>query len=326
MMIENSRFFTEDPADKLSDLDEGSIDLVVTAPPSYSEDRYSMEYLDHSYCWDSLSNYLEYMEKVFTEVYHVLKNQHYCIIVAGDQTYNNKAVVLNSEKIPLPACFTAMLIKIGFSYLSEVVWDKGGYENPYVPTAPRYPYNVMPKNCCEHILIFSKRKINYNRIPCPYRGGTYTSRACITQENARQWRCENPDCPGRVGLKGGKTFSEYSIMVNDCKTEENIIPVEVIDKWHRNIVKIEPRSRSYAEKYRRQRFIPMEIIEMAMRYFSGVDDLVLDPFVGIGRTMFAAVKLNRKYVCFERDTNNQKVMFGEAEFLQEEFTSGYPLY
>lgn len=248
MMIENSRFFTEDPADKLSDLDEGSIDLVVTAPPSYSEDRYSMEYLDHSYCWDSLSNYLEYMEKVFTEVYHVLKNQHYCIIVAGDQTYNNKAVVLNSEKIPLPAYFTAMLIKIGFSYLSEVVWDKGGYENPYVPTDPRYSCNVMPKYCCEHILIFSKRKINYNRIPCSYCGGTYTSRACITQENARQWRCENPDCPGRVGLKGGKTFSEYSIMVNDFKTEENIIPVEVIDKWRRNIVKIEPRSRYYAEK------------------------------------------------------------------------------
>ena len=67
----------------------------------------------------------------------------------------------------------------------------------------------------------------------------------------------------------------------------------------------------------------MEIIEMAIRYFSGVDDIILDPVVGIGRTMYAAVKLNRRYVCFERDKQDQKIIFGESDYLKEKFIPKY---
>lgn len=73
---------------------------------------------------------------------------------------------------------------------------------------------------------------------------------------------------------------------------------------HRNIVRIRPRVKHHAEINRRQRIPPMEITEMTLRYFSGVDDFVLDPFVGFGRTMYAAVKFNRRYFGFERDKNN----------------------
>ncbi|MBQ7186457.1 MAG: site-specific DNA-methyltransferase [Ruminococcus sp.] len=275
------------------------------------------------YVWNSFDEYLSYMEKVFTEVFRVLKNQHYCVIIAGDQTDHSWTVNSNVDKIPLAAYFITMLTKIGFSYLNEVIWDKGGYETLYERTAPCYPFKTMPKKCCEHILIFAKRKTNYKRIPCPYCGEKISGRAGLTIENAKKWRCDNPACPSRIGHKGGSCFSEYSIMVNSHKTEENIIPDEIVDKWHRNIVKIEPVVEHYSKKYYRQRIIPMEIIEMAIRYFSGVDDIILDPFVGIGRTMYAAVKLNRRYVCFERDKQDHKIIFGESDYLKEKFIPKY---
>ena len=319
MQIINNRFFAEDPADKLSELDDDSIDMVVTAPPSYDTYKYHGCNFDLGYVWDSFDDYMTYMEKVFIEVFRVLKNQHYCVIVAGDQTDFTQTVNSNVEKIPLAAHLTVMLAKIGFTYLNEVIWEKGGYENIYEHTALCYPFKTMPKNCCEHILIFAKRKANYQRIPCPYCGEMITGRAGMTPENAKKWRCDNPDCSSRIGHKGGSYFSEYSIMVNSRKTAENAIPFDVADRWRRNIVKIEPVVDHYSKKYYRQRILPMEIIEMAIRFFSGVDDFILDPFVGIGRTMHAATKLNRRYVCFERDEQNQKILFGESEYLRKKF-------
>ncbi len=168
---------------------------------------------------------------------------------ASDQTDFTQTVNSNVEKIPLAAHLTVMLAKIGFTYLNEVIWDKGGYENIYEHTALCYPFKTMPKNCCEHILIFAKRKANYQRIPCPYCGEMITGRAGMTPENAKKWRCDNPDCSSRIGHKGGSYFSEYSIMVNSRKTAENAIPFDVADKWHRNIVKIEPVVDHYSKKY-----------------------------------------------------------------------------
>ena len=53
MEIVNNRFFAEDPADKLSELDDDSIDMVVTAPPSYDTYKYKGCNFDLGYVWDS---------------------------------------------------------------------------------------------------------------------------------------------------------------------------------------------------------------------------------------------------------------------------------
>ncbi len=44
---------------------------------------------------------------------------------------------------------------------------------------------------------------------------------------------------------------------------------------------------------------PEEIPEMAVRYFSGVNDVVCDIFSGSGTSCIVARKLNRKYIGFE---------------------------
>ena len=58
--------------------------------------------------------------------------------------------------------------------------------------------------------------------------------------------------------------------------------------------------------------MPEEIVERAIRLFSVVDDLVLDPFTGSGTTLRVAKRMNRNYVGYEispayKDIINEKL-------------------
>ena len=58
--------------------------------------------------------------------------------------------------------------------------------------------------------------------------------------------------------------------------------------------------------------MPEEIVERAIRLFSVVDDLVLDPFTGSGTTLRVAKRMNRNYVGYEispayKDLINEKL-------------------
>ena len=49
--------------------------------------------------------------------------------------------------------------------------------------------------------------------------------------------------------------------------------------------------------------LPMEIAEMAVLYYSGVGDKILDPFMGSGMTAAAANKHGREFLGFIFDKN-----------------------
>lgn len=46
---------------------------------------------------------------------------------------------------------------------------------------------------------------------------------------------------------------------------------------------------------------PLELAEKVITYYSFKNDVILDPFGGIGTTALAAVKLDRRFALFERD-------------------------
>ena len=102
---------------------------------------------------------MDYMESVFSEVYRMLKNFRYCAVVVGDQTtyVSRDSGYLYDKKYPLAAYFTIMLEKIGFTYITDCIWDKGLYSQPYRGKSIHYPMTEMPGGCFEHILIFQKR-------------------------------------------------------------------------------------------------------------------------------------------------------------------------
>lgn len=51
---------------------------------------------------------------------------------------------------------------------------------------------------------------------------------------------------------------------------------------------------------------PLELAQKVIRYYSFKNDVVLDPFAGIGTTALAAIKLNRRFAIFEQE---QKYIF-----------------
>jgi DNA modification methylase len=91
-------------------------------------------------------------------------------------------------------------------------------------------------------------------------------------------------------------------MMNDYQTEENFIDKEFIQKWRRDIVKLTPVIKVNCKGKNivgHSAPFPDEIPEMAIRYFSGVGDLVVDIFSGSGTTCRVAKRLNRNYIGFE---------------------------
>ena len=59
----------------------------------------------------------------------------------------------------------------------------------------------------------------------------------------------------------------------------------------------------FDEKRGKSRKFYLELLKKMISYASNEGDLVLDPFIGSGQTIWAAKALNRKYLGFEKSEN-----------------------
>lgn len=275
-------------------LDDDSIDLIVTSPPYYNARKYS-QYKD-------LLEYMTIMKNIFIEVYNKLKNHHYIVVNVGDIIGQVGKAKWSTRKIPLGAYFTILLEDIGFEFIDDYIWDKGEPQSKRHLGNPPYPFYQYPVNCYEHILIFAKHKLDKTKIPCPVCNETIIVSNSQSSIGVQSWECKNPNCPEKSKSNRGKRFSQRSIMMNDYKIYENIIDNDFIKKWHRDIVKINPVIKinckgenivNHTAPY------PEEIPEMAIKFFSGVNDIVMDIFSGSGTTHKVALQNNRKFIGFE---------------------------
>ena len=97
------------------------------------------------------------------------------IIFDNDNLYTKST--WGKRRLPLGAYFINLFEKVGFTFVDDIIWDKGEVQsernkngdNPY----PMYQY---PINCYEHILIFHKHRLDMHRYPCPICGNTRTLR------------------------------------------------------------------------------------------------------------------------------------------------------
>ena len=65
--------------------------------------------------------------------------------------------------------------------------------------------------------------------------------------------------------------------------------------------------------------IPRELVEKVISYYSFVNDVVLDPFGGIGTTAMAAASLKRRFVAIESEDDCVETMCGELDNLPDMF-------
>ena len=293
-MLDIDQIYNIDCVEGMNLLPDRSIDLMITSPPYYNARDYSQ--------WGNVEAYIDDMERAFTAVYRVLKNHRYAVVNVGDITCKTGASKWAVRKLPLGAYFVNMLERIGFQYIDDFIWDKGEPQTKRHLGNPPFPFYQYPVNCYEHILIFAKHELDKNKIPCPDCGETITQSNSCTAIGVQSWECKNPNCPTKSAHGRGKRFSARSVMMTDYQKPENQIPKELSQAWRRDIVKISPVIKTNCKGKNTLGHtapFPAEIPEMAIKYYSGVGDVILDPFMGSGTVGEAAITNDRHYIGFD---------------------------
>ena len=307
--MEKDNIYLGNNLNLIKELDDESVDLIVTSPPYYNAREYSS--------WDSVEEYLSEMRELFTLSKTKLKNHHNIVVNVGDVTIKEGKSTSTKRKLPLGAYFIVLLEEIGYRYIDDYIWDKGEVQSKRNFAGGNYPYGKYPHNVYEHILVFSKNDKDAVRPLCPVCNDSQPRVNGIVN-GIQTYECKNPLCESKSQGGRGKRFSHKSIMTDNYNTKDNLIDEETLSKWRKDIVQMQPVFKINNKKENtlgHSAPFPKELPEMAIKYFSGVGDIVLDPYSGSGTTAKVAKELKRHYIGFELDKGYYK---SSIESLKEE--------
>jgi DNA modification methylase len=285
--------------ESLKKLPNESIGHIVTSPPYYNARDYSI--------WENLQAYLDDMTKIIKECYRVLDNHRVFVFNVSDVVDNDKMDKINAfgkRKIPLPAYFIKIFEDCGFRYIDDIIWDKGEVQSSRHKNSNKpYPFFQYSCNCYEHILIFSKHRLEKDiKYPCSDCGSLNVKSNSYTHKGLRSWECRNEECKKSESNRG-KRFSLKTITTqNPINQKNNIIPKDIFTSWRRDIHELSPVIKINNRKENKLGHtapFPIDIPLMSTYYYSYKGDIVLDIFAGSFTTAIAAQQLDRIGVGFE---------------------------
>ncbi len=287
--------------DILRKIKSESIDCMVTSPPYYNAREYSQ--------WTDINKYFKDMEKIIKQCYRVLDNHRVFVFNVGDIFDNDNLYttsVWGKRRLPLGAYFIQLFEKVGFTFIDDIIWDKGEVQSERHKNGDRpYPFYQYPMNCYEHILIFHKHRLDRTRYPCPICGTLNVNGNSYTEKGLKSWECKNTDCFERSKSNRGKRFSAKTYNTQSIeKKKGSEIDKEFIYLWRRDIKKINPviKINCKGENIAGHTApFPTEIPEFAVKMFSYTGEKVLDPFSGIGTSIKVASQLGRLGIGIEKD-------------------------
>ena len=139
----------------MMELDDQSIDLVVTSPPYWHIKDYGVP--GQIGYGQSLHEYLIDLYRTWSECFRVLRDGSRLCINIGDQ-FARSSIYGRYKVIPLHAEFISQCELIGFDFLGAVIWQKKTTMNPSgganVMGSYPYPPNGLVEIDYEFILIF----------------------------------------------------------------------------------------------------------------------------------------------------------------------------
>jgi len=142
---------------KMLEVEDQSIQLIVTSPPYWSIKNYGIK--NQVGYGQTLHEYLKDLYRVWKESYRVLEPGRRLVINIGDQ-FARSIVYGRYKVIPLHAEIIAQCEDIGFDYMGSIIWQKKTTMNTTgganVMGSYPYPPNGMVEIDYEHILIFKK--------------------------------------------------------------------------------------------------------------------------------------------------------------------------
>jgi site-specific DNA-methyltransferase (adenine-specific) len=234
-----------------------SVHLVVTSPPYWTLKKYN----DHPSQLGDVADYETFqdeLDKVWRHCFRVLTEGGRLCCVVGDVCIARRRNKGRHLVVPLHADISVRCRRIGFDYLTPILWHKianASYEVENGSSFLGKPYepNAIIKNDVEYILMF--RKAGAYRKPT----GEQRKLSRISKEDHARWfRSIWTDVPG-------------------ASTKSHPAP------------------------------FPLELATRLVRMFSFVGDTVLDPFVGTGTTLLAAVSHQRNAIGLEIDPQYERL-------------------
>ena len=290
----NLKIIWGDCLNVLKEMDSESVQLMVTSPPYYNAREYSQ--------WKNINEYLDDMREIIRETFRVLDNHRVWVFNVGDIFDNpntHTTSVWGKTRLPLGAYFIKIFEEEGFTFLDDIIWDKGEVQSERNKNSGTpYPMYQYPLNCYEHILIFHKHRLDLTRFPCPRCGSLNVNGNTQNAPGLQSWECKNLDCFERSESNRGKRFSLKTNLVQSLQrqNDENKIDLDFLKKWRRDIIKLSPVIKINSKgdnTIGHTAPFPEEIPEMAIRMFSYIGETVLDPFAGSFTTPKVAAELNR---------------------------------
>lgn len=144
----------------MSEVADNSVALTVTSPPYWNAIDYDIHASDKSkhYRTRAYSNgyvqyphYLDWLEKIFTEVLRVTKPGGLCAIVIG-------TVLFDGKHYPVPFDTVSRLTQKGWEFHQDIIWHKctAGVKRAGVTIQKPYPGYFYPNIMTEYILVFKK--------------------------------------------------------------------------------------------------------------------------------------------------------------------------
>lgn len=254
-----------------------SVALTITSPPYRNAINYSQHVKNSKDKQNArfrgdlgldTSEYLDEMEKIFSEVYKVTMPGGFCCIVIGDEVDNGRLV-------PLPSYFISRLVnekssEDSWKLRDVIIWNKvtagrNGAGNRFGifiqnPLPSYYRSNIMH----EYIIILEKgpqrRKIDKSR---------------------------TKKLPLNRAMKRQISLSIWDLPVDEAVREESKKSV-----W--DITPVPPRVIDHPAVFPEQ--IPWRLINL----YSKEGDVILDPMNGSGQTTKVARHLKRQYVGIDK--------------------------
>jgi len=144
-------------SEKMGEVGDGIVDLVVTSPPYGSIKDYGIPgQIGFS---DAVDEYFSRLKQVWRECWRILKEGGRLVVNVGDQ-YLRKTEQERYRIVPIGAQVTVDCMEIGFDYLGDVIWQKVSTTNTTggcsLMGSLFYPSNGLFTFDYEHVLIFKK--------------------------------------------------------------------------------------------------------------------------------------------------------------------------
>ncbi len=141
-----------DVVETLHYVPDESVHLTFTSPPYYNARDYSI--------YQSYNEYLNFLEKVFKEVYRVTKEGRFFVLNTSPIIIPRISRAHSSKRYPIPYDIHPILIKMGWEFIDDIIWVKpeASVKNRNAGFLQhRKPLGYKPNAVSEMIMVYRKK-------------------------------------------------------------------------------------------------------------------------------------------------------------------------